>query len=410
MDDKELYRQILGIVAPWTITGIKLEIENQEVHIYLEYPAKTKGICPACGKECHIHDKREERIWRHLDTCQLKTFIHCRMPRIVCPEHKTVTMEIPWSSGMSRFTNLFERFAIDLLQATKNRSTAATLLRLSWDEINGIMSRAVKRGLGRRGEQEITYVGIDEKSFLRGHRYATVLTDTQGSRVLEVAENRDVSAVDTVFNCLSDKQKQAVAGVSMDFWQAYISGAQRHLPNSVIVHDKFHIMKYLNEAVDAVRKQEHRRLMKAKDETLKGKKYLFLKNRKDFTNGERSDFRNLAAKQLAVGRAWNRRELLPHLWEYTYEKPARAFFAKWYFSATHSRLQPIIKVARMLKKHFENILTFLKHRITNAFAEGINSVIQHIKATARGFRNFQNYRTAILFFCGKLEMYPQETR
>jgi transposase len=410
MDDKELYRQILGIVEPWKIAEIRLEISKQEVHIYLEYPAQKTGVCPTCRKECKIHDKREERSWRHLDTCQLKTFIHCRIPRVVCQDHKIVTMNVPWSSDQSRFTNLFERLAIDLLQATKNRSTAAALLRISWDEINGIMGRAVKRGLIRRKDEVIPCLGIDEKSFLKGHRYATVLTDTQGTRVLEVAENRDTSAVDTVFNCLSNKQKEAVTAISMDFWQAYNTGAKTHLPAAVIVHDKFHIMKYMNEAVDAVRKQEHRTLMKSNNETLKGKKYLFLKNRKDFTQDERSDFRNLNINQLAVGRAWNRRELLRHLWEYTYEKSARNFFAKWYFSATHSRLEPVIKIAKMLKKHFENIVTFIKHRITNAFAEGINSVIQHIKATARGFRNFQNYRTAILFFCGKLAMYPQESQ
>lgn len=319
-------------------------------------------------------------------------------------------MDVPWSSNMSRFTNHFERFAIDLIKATKNRQKAADLLRISWDEIDGIMKRAVKRGLNRRSDDAVPYLGIDEKSFLKGHKYATVLTDITGKRVLDVAENRDSKAVDMVWKSLSDKQKQSVQAVSMDFWQAYKTGAEIHVPNAVIVHDKFHIMKYMNDAVDMVRKQEHKIYMKNKDDTLKGKKYLFLKNRENFTKEQRSDFRELNLDQLAVGRAWNRKELLRNLWNYTYEKPARNFFQKWYYSATHSRLEPVIKVAKLFKKHFENIVSFLKHRITNAFAEGINSVIQHIKASARGFRNFENYRTAILFFCGGLNLYPQETR
>ena len=143
------------------------------------------------------------------------------------------------------------------------------------------------------------------------------------------------------------------------------------------------------------------------DKSLKGHKYLFLKNKIDFTKENKKDFRDLNIDQLATGRAWNRKELLRKLWNYSYEKSARAFFKKWFFSATHSRLKPVIKVARMIKKNLENILTYLKHRISNGFAEGMNSVIQHIKATARGFRNFQNYRVAILFFCGKLNLYPQ---
>ncbi len=410
MDDKELYRQILGVVEPWEISKINLDMNAQEVHIYLVYPGKIDGTCPKCKKASKIHDKREERIWRHLDTCQLKTFIHCQVPRIVCSDHKTLTMNIPWASDMSRFTNLFESFAIDLLKATKNRKKAGELLRISWDEIDAIMRRSVKRGLKRRKEEDVPYIGIDEKSFLSGHQYATILTDISGKRVLDVAQNRDTEAVDSLWKSLSDKQKASVKAVCMDFWKAYINGAKEHAPNAIIVHDKFHIMKYMNEAVDAVRKREHKQLLGNKDRTLNGKKYLFLKNEKNLTKDERSDFRNLNLNQLAVGRAWNRKELLRNFWSYTYEKSARKFFQKWYFSATHSRLDPVIKVAKMYKKHFEQIISYLKHRITNSFAEGINSVIQHIKATARGFRNFENYRMAILFFCGDLNLYPQETR
>jgi transposase len=177
MDDKELYRQILGVVQPWEIIKIDLDMSKQEVNIYLEYPLPSEGVCPKCGKICPVYDKREERIWRHLDTCQLKTFIHCQTPRITCSEHKTITMDIPWSSNMSRFTNQFERFAIDLLKATKNRQKAADLLRISWDEIDGIMKRSVKRGMKRRKDDDVPYVGIDEKSFLLR---ASIRNDSHG--------------------------------------------------------------------------------------------------------------------------------------------------------------------------------------------------------------------------------------
>jgi len=407
MNDKELYRQILGVVSPWEITRIDLNMDKQQVDVFLECPSLSEGICPKCGKLCKVHDRREERIWRHLDTCQLRTFIHCRIPRIKCEDHKTLTIEVPWAAEMGHFTKLFERLAIDMMQATKNRKSAAELLRITWDEADGIMQRAVKRGMERRTDEDVPYIGIDEKSFLKGHKYATIMTDSTGERVLEVAENRDAGAVDTVWKSLSGKQINSIKAVSMDFWQAFINGAETHAPKAAIVHDKFHIMKYMNEAVDAVRKQEHRKLMSNDDERLKGHKYLFLKNKIDFTKENKKDFRDLNIDQLAVGRAWNRKELLRGLWNYSYEKSARAFFKKWFFSATHSRLKPVIKVAKMIKKYLENILTYLKHRISNGFAEGMNSVIQHIKATARGFRNFQNYRVAILFFCGKLNLYPQ---
>lgn len=406
MDDKELYRQILGVVAPWEIEKIDLDMDKNRVDIYLQWPYKQEGICPECGKSCKIHDRREERIWRHLDTCQLKTFIHCRIPRVKCDEHKTKTMEVPWAEDMSRFTRQFERIAIQFLQSSENRKKTARNLRLSWDEINHIMEKSVKRGLLRRKDEPIKYLGMDEKSFLKGQSYITVLSDTEGKRILDVVQNRNTEAVDKLWGTLTEKQKESVKAVSMDFWKAFINGAEKHVPDAAIVHDKFHVMKYMNEAVDYVRKAEHKFLTAQNNGTLKGTKYLWLKAKENLTKENKKDFKELNINQLSVGRAWNRKELLRHLWDYRYEGSARKFFKKWYFSATHSRLKPVIKVAKMLKRHLKNILTFVKYRITNAFAEGINSVIQHIKATARGFRSFKNYRTSILFYCGKLDLYP----
>ena len=406
MNDKELYRQILGIVTPWKISKIDLDMDQDRVDIYLEWPYLKDGVCPECGKACKIHDRREERIWRHLDTCQLKTFIHCHTPRVKCPEHKTKTMEVPWAEKVSHFTLQFERIAIQFLQGSENRSKTAETLRLSWDEMDHIMEKAVKRGLSRRKDESIKYIGMDEKSFLKGQNYVTVMTDIEGKRVLDITQNRDTESVDKLWKVLTREQKEGIEAVSMDFWKAFITGAEKHVPQAAIVHDKFHIMKYLNEAVDKVRKKENKLLLAQQDETLVGTKYLWLKRKENHTKENKKNFKKLNIEQLSVGRAWNRKELFRHLWDYIYEESARKFFNKWYFSATHSRLKPIIDVAKMLKRHIEYILNFIKYRITNAFAEGINNKIQHIKATARGFRNFENYRISILFYCGKLSLYP----
>lgn len=406
MDDKELYRQILGVVAPWEIIKIDLDMEQDRVDIYLKWPYLQDGTCPECRKTCKVHDRRKERTWRHLDTCQLKTFIHCRMPRVKCDEHKTITMSVPWAEDMSRFTRQFERIAIQFLEASENRKKTAQALRLSWDEMNHIMDKAVKRGLERRADEPIKYIGMDEKSFLKGQNYVTVMTDTEGKRILDIAQGRTGESVNTLWEGLTVNQKSGIEAVSMDFWKAFITGAEKHVPGADIVHDRFHIENYLNKAVDKVRRAEHKELRTQKDETLTGTKYLWLKSKRNFTKDNKSDFKKLNIDQLAVGRAWNRKELFRHFWSYKYEGSARKFFKKWYFSATHSRLKPVIDVAKMLNRHIENILNYVKHKITNAFAEGINSKIQNIKATARGFRNFENYRTSILFYCGKLDLYP----
>ncbi|MBC7660237.1 MAG: transposase [Chitinophagaceae bacterium] len=172
------------------------------------------------------------------------------------------------------------------------------------------------------------------------------------------------------------------------------------------MHDKFHLVSYLTKAVDEVRRKEHKVLIIDGDDALKGTKYLWLKNPDNWSDENQKTFKNLQTKGLKVGRAWAIKETFNNLWEYTYQKLAKKFFDEWYWWAAHSRLDPMIKVAKMLKRHLGNILTYLTHRITNGTAEGFNSKIQSIKSAARGFRNFSNYRIAILFHCGRLQLHP----
>jgi transposase len=178
------------------------------------------------------------------------------------------------------------------------------------------------------------------------------------------------------------------------------------VPQAALVHDKFHVAKHLNEAVDQVRRQEHKQLLAQGDETLKGTRQLWLFNPMHLNPEQATTFKQLIYSGLKVARAWAIKELFSKLWEYVYEGSARRFFKQWFGWASRSRLKPMVKVARMIKSHLENILTYLRHPITNAVTEGLNSKIQAIKSNARGFRSFKNYRIRILFFCGKLALHP----
>ena len=284
------------------------------------------------------------------------------------------------------------------------------MLKLSWDEVHLIQEKAVKRGLGRRILGELKHIGVDEKSFLKGHQYATVLSDLDHPCVLEVARDRKEESLGELLNQIAQPQRDLITAVAMDMWEPYIHAVEQQLPQADIVHDKFHIAKYLGEAVDKVRKAENRHLVKQQDGTLKGTKYLWLTNPNHWTEQQQASFKDLKDKGLKVARAWSIKEMFSELWGYRYEKAAKNFFKKWHCWATHARLKPMAEVAKKLKRHLENILTYLKHRITNAVAEGLNSKIQQVKSAARGFRNFENFRIAILFFCGKLDMYPQKSQ
>ena len=385
---------------------MELKLEEKKVEIELGWQWGAAAKCPECGRECSIHDCAPERTWRHLDTMQFTTLIRARTPRSDCAEHGVKTMTVPWAAPQGRFTLLFECFAVEVLLASASVSQACQLLGIGWDTAQEIMRRAVERGLEWRQLEGLKHLGMDEKSFKRGQSYITLLTDLEQSRVLDVVEERTAEAADQLWETLSPEQKQAVEAVAVDMWEPFIQTIQKQVPEADIVHDKFHVSKYLGEAVDQVRRQEHKELMAQGDETLKGTRQLWLYNPQNFSPDQAEEFSALKDLQLKVARAWAAKELFSKFWEYQEEGWARRFFKDWFGWVSRSRLKPVVEVAQMLKRHLDNLLTYLKHHITNAVTEGLNSKIQSLKSAARGFRNFRNYRIRILFFCGKLNLYP----
>jgi transposase len=374
MQDHELYRRILGIEAPWYVDAVELKLELGEIHVRLAHLDVIDWPCSECGAACKLYDHQPERQWRHLDTCQYQTILHAAPPRSACSNHGVRVVKMPWAEPSSRFTALFELLAIEWLKAASQKAVAE-MLGLSWDEIHGIMERAVKRGLERRKAEPVSEIGVDEKAFRKGQSYVTLVNDLVRRRVLYVAEDRKQSSLDGFWETLTPEQISGIAAVAMDMWDPYVASVRAHLPEAdgKIVFDKFHVAQHLGDAVD--------------------KKFTELRN-----------------SELKTARAWALKETAMTLYSYVYERPARKHFRWWHNWAVRSRLQPMIEVARMLKRRFENITTYLRHRIANAASESINAKVQWVKYTARGFRNRQNFVHAIYFHCGGLDMAPESTK
>lgn len=407
MEDRELYRQILGIEAPWRVGRVELERTAGEIHVYLEHDEEMRWACPECGAACTLYDHQPERRWRHLDTCQFRTILHAQPPRSDCPEHGPRVVCLRWAEAGSRFTALFEALAIAWLRQA-SQSGVAELLALSWDEVHGILERAVRRGLERRQAEPVPRLGVDEKSFRRRHRYLTLVNDLDRGRVLYVADGRRQASLDGFWETLSDEQLASIEAVAMDMWEPYAASTRAHLPESdqKVVYDKFHIAQHLAKAVDQVRRAENKALRAAGDERLKGTKYQWLRHPASFTAEAWREFRALREADLKTARAWALKESLMRLFDYRYAGAARRFFQMWSQWASRCRLEPMIQVARMLRSRLDNLLTYLQHGVTNAVSESLNSRIQWVKATARGFRNQQNFITAIYFHCGGLHLDP----
>jgi transposase len=411
MQDHELYRRILGIEAPWFVDSVELKLDEGEIHVHLLHHDMIDWPCPECGAACKIYDHQAERQWRHLDTCQYQTILHAEPPRSECREHGVKVIRLPWAEPSSRFTALFEALAIEWLKAASQKAVAG-LLKLSWDEIHGIMERAVQRGLQRRQREPISQLGVDEKAFRKGHSYLTLVNDLVRRRVVYVAEDRKQSSLDGFWETLTAEQITDIEAVAMDMWDPYIASVRAHLPEAdgKIVFDKFHIAKHLGEAIDRVRRKENKILKAAGDDRLAGTRYDWLRNPASMEPKDRKEFAELRSSGLKTARAWALKEIFLRLYEYVYERPARKHFRWWRNWAARSRLQPMIEVARMLQRRFENIITYLRHRITNAGSESINAKVQWVKYTARGFRNKRNFIHAIYFHCGGLDLAPEATK
>jgi transposase len=226
MQDRELYRRILGIETPWYVESVELKLDAGEVHVYLAHHQGIEWPCPECAAPSKLHDHQPERQWRHLDTCQYRTILHAQPPRSECPEHGVRVAKLPWAEPAARFTALFEALAIHWLQAA-SQSAVAGLLNLSWDEIHGILERAVKRGLERRQAEPVAQIGVDEKAFRKGHKYLTLVNDLARGRVLYVAEDRKQSSLDGFWQTLTAEQTGAIEVVAMDMWDPYVGRQDR---------------------------------------------------------------------------------------------------------------------------------------------------------------------------------------
>lgn len=407
MKDTDLYQHLLGLSAPWTVSRVELDTKGRRVSVWAEHEEKATFVCPECSSACGLYDHDEERTWRHLDSCHFETHLHARVPRVKCAEHGVRQARVPWAEARSRFTLLFERFAIDVLLET-DVAGAAKILAISWDEAHHIMQRAVARGLLRRDVQVPERIGIDEKALAKGHRYATLVNDLDRGVVVEVAEGRTKESLYACLGRFSMNDLSQVQAIAMDMWEPFFSVLTNVVSGAAdkIVFDRFHIVGHMNQALDQVRRAENKTLRAEGDDRLVGSKYLWLYAAENVPPHRSDDFHALRTMKLRTARAWSMKELLRGLWDCPSRARGEWWWRRWKAWADRCRLTPVKKVAAMIVRHLPNVLTYFEHRITNAASESINSVVQLLKKRAFGYRSFPNFRTAILFRCGGLDLYP----
>lgn len=410
MDAEQLYGVVLQISPPWSVEEVRGKPSQRrpgkcdEVIVVISHDEHY--TCPTCGKACTRHDARERR-WRHLDTCEAKTTLVAEVPRVRCPIHGVQQVPIPWAEGRIPYTKEFECRVIDLL-LEGTPSGVARLTGLGWDAVNGIKTRAVERGLMRRGAVSPRHIGVDETSAKKRHDYITVVSDQETGRVLFVGEGKSAESLDIYYRTLDTKAINRIESVAMDMSPAYISATKKNLPQSdtAICFDRFHVADAFGKALNQVRVRENQKLLRQGDKRLLGTRHDWLANDAKIDGRTRRWFTALTSSTLQTARAWAIKEAASRCWNFTSIAWARRSWERLIGWINRCRIPEIKQLSGFLKSHLWGILNAISFGVTNSPAESINGRIQKLKARSCGFTTKASFATAVYFHLGGLDLYP----
>ena len=405
MFTQQLFELALNIQDPWFVKDIQFSAENKRLDIHIDFRKGSVFHYESTDEnikgDYKVYDTVDKQ-WRHLNFFEHECYLHARVPRLDITDTIKRQVNPPWSGLGNGFTLLFEALVLQLASHMPVH-TVSRIVSESDYKIWSLIERYVDSALAGNDYSDLKAVGMDETSKRKGHDYITLFVDLLKKRTVFIAEGNDQETVKAFADDLKahNGSAEAVTDVSCDMWPAFIRGVEDNLPNAEITFDRFHIMKVNNTAVDTVRKQE----ACTQYALLKGTKYIFLKNEKNLTNAQRRKRQELSMSQLNLKsiRAMHIRENFQEIYKMPTPELFESMLKRWYFWATHSRIQPMIDAARTIKAHWEGVVQWKKSHIDNGLLEGLNSLIQAAKAKARGFSTFRYFRIVAFLITGRLD-------
>lgn len=403
--ENELFTMALGLQPPWEVVGVQLDLEAERIELEIGFSKGARFACEACGaQEQPVHDTRPRR-WQHLRFFQYQAFLTAKVPRVHCTAcGKTTQVVVPWTRPGSGFTALLEALALTLCREMPVRKVAQ-LFGITEGAVWRVVDHHVDKARSQEDFSAVRTVAMDETACRRGHHYVSLFHDLDEARLLFGCEGRDQQTVAAFAEDLRAHQgdPEAVTVACMDMSKAYIAGTEKHLPNAEITFDKFHVVQLANKAVDEVRRAE----VKAQP-LLKGTRYLWLKDQSHWTQAQQQEHAILLPKRgLKTARAWRIKESLRDI--YAAHPPlceAERLFTHWHGWAVRSRLEPVRKLAKTIKEHWNGVLRVFETGVTGGFHEGANSLVQAAKARARGYGTTRHMIAIAYLLAGKLRHLP----
>lgn len=398
---ESLFMKALQLEPPWQIKTVEFTEDENELKIFIDFPRGSVFKCPQCGKETKAYDTKEKR-WRHLNFFQYKCYLIARVPRVKCDIDGILQVELPWSRNGADFTLLFESLAMTLCREMPvNR--VSKIIGADDNKLWRMINYYIKEARKLEDYSDVKSIGIDETSKKKRHDYVTIVVDLDKKKTIFVAEGKGAVTVKKFKIDLEEHNgnSENITNASIDMSPAFISGIENNFANAEITFDKFHIMKILNGAVDKVRKEEVK-----EQSILRKTKYIWLSNRENLTIEQKEILKTIESMNrlnLKTVRAMHIRENFQEIYLERNKEEFENALKRWYFWATHSRIEPIKEAAKTIKTHWSGVKKWYESKISNGILEGLNSIIQATKAKARGYKTFTNFKSIIYLLTGKLD-------
>ena len=372
----------------------------------------SKGKCSKCEKPASGYDLLDQRTFEFVPLWGIAVYFLYAPRRVQCPRCGVRVEKIPWAMGKRPICSSYGWFLARWARRLSWKETAEAF-RTSWHTVFTSVQMAVEWGRKRADYSYVRAIGIDEIQWQRGHSYLTLVyqIDASARRLLWVGEQRKAKTLIRFFRWFGTQRSENLQFICSDLWKPYLKVIAKKAANAVHVLDRFHLIQRLNKAIDEVRAAEAKKLQAGGYEPLlKGARWCLLKREENLTQNQESKLRDLLQYNLKAVRAYLLREQFNQLWSYLSPFWAGKFLDQWCTQVMRSRIEPMKKVARSVRKHRTLILNWFraKGQISNGIVEGFNNKAKLTTRTAYGFRSFKCAEIALLHALGDLPQ-PQHT-
>jgi transposase len=383
----------------------------ESIEILVEPHGGIRGRCWQCQRPAPGYDRLPERRWLFVPLWGIPTYFGYAPRRVECAEHGVVVEHIPWSDGKRPVTCAMMAFLARWARRLSWRETAR-VFQTSWEAVYRSVEWFVEWGLAHRQLRGVESIGVDEIHWGRGLRADNFLTviyqiDAGCRRLLWIGKRRSQATLRRGLKALGPEVVKGLRFVCSDMWKPYLQVIAAQAGHALHVLDRFHITSHLNQAVDAVRRSESTRLRARNQraaQRLKHMRWSLLRRGSRVRGRARQKLNALLASKLATARAWEFKEIFSHFWHYKSVSWAETFLQYWCYRAIRSRLEPMKKVARMLRAHEELILNWFraKGEISSGAVEGLNNKIRVVTRRSYGFRTYEAMEIALYHALGRL--------